>query len=195
DVVKGYTGTAPIPLTLYAGYCYKGGPTTEFYEYHRFEGKYHKLKKAKRWYWKNRKFPVLSLKQSLEDLDIQEQDEVVLGVSVTMPITEEQVEQFKAPFIHLSLGEPRQNVIEYLEQLNEYVRVVFDTLTKIGQHSRIKRIHLVISSQSCLVFELGKQLTTETYMKEVINYHFVNPKYIWGIAFNNKGTEFIQCNQ
>jgi len=196
DLVKGYTGTAPIPLTLYAGYCYKGGPTTEFYEYNRFEGKYKKLKKAKRWYGKNRKFPPLKLIQTLDELDLQGHDEVVLGVSLTTPITAEQVKQFKTPFIHLSVDEPRQNVIEYLEQLNEYIKIIFDIIMKIGQHSSIKRIHLVISSQSCLVFELGKQLTTETYMKEIINYHFVNnanPNYVWGIAFNNKGTVFVQC--
>ena len=194
DLVKGYTGTAPIPFTLYAGYCYKGGPTTEFYEYNRFKGKFYKLRKVKNWYWKKRKYPVLKLKQSLDDLNLQGQDEVVLGVSVTMPITSDQVKQFKAPFIHLSLDEPRQNVIEYVEQLHKYVRFVFDTITRIGQESRIKRIHLVMSSQSCLVYELGKQLTTETYMPEVISYHFVNPKYVWGIAFNNRGIEFVQCN-
>ncbi|MEC5231982.1 SAVED domain-containing protein [Bacillus licheniformis] len=196
DLVKGYTGTAPIPLTLYAGYCFKGGPITKFYEYNRFEGKYNTLKKAKRWYGKNKKYPTLKLTQALDDLDLQRQEEVVLGVSLTMPITTEQVRQFNGVFIHLSLDEPRQNVIEYVEQLNEYVKVIFDTLMKIGQHSGIKRIHLVISSQSCLVFELGKQLTTETYMKEIINYHFVNnaePNYVWGLAFNNQGAKFVKC--
>lgn len=196
NLIKGYTGTAPIPLTLFAGYCYKGGPTTKFYEYNRFEGKYYMLKNANRWYGKNRKFPHLKLKQSLEELNIQNQEEVVLGVSVTMTITAEQVQQFNAPFIHLSLDNPEHNSIRYVEQLNNYVKKIFDILTKISQYSNIKRIHLVISSQSCLVFELGKQITTETYMKEIINYHFVNnsvPNYVWGIAFNNNGTRYVEC--
>ncbi|MGO5010656.1 SAVED domain-containing protein [Niallia sp. Sow4_A1] len=195
DVKKGYSGNAPIPLTMYAGYRYKGNPTTDFFEYHRFDQKYYKLQNANRWYRKKKRYPELSLQQPIDNMNLSEVEEVVLGVSVTMPITPEQVQQFNVPFVHLSLPEPVHNAIQYEEQLYEYVQAIFKTILELGYKPSIKRIHLVISSQSCLPFELGKQLTTESYMKEVINYHYVNdsiPRYMWGISFNSQGTKFIQ---
>lgn len=196
DVKKGYTGNAPIPLTMYAGYRYKGNPTTDFFEYHRFNQKYYKLQIAKRWYRKKKQYPELSLQRPIDNMNLSGVEEVVLGVSVTMSITPEQVQQFNAPFVHLSIPEPVHNAIQYEEQLYEYVETIFHTIVELGNKSSFKRIHLVISSQSCLPFELGKQLTTETYMKEVINYHYVNgptPRYTWGISFNSLGTKYIQC--
>lgn len=193
EVKKGYTGTAPIPLTLYAGYCYKGGPTTEFFEYDRSSHKYNKLKKGDN---PETAYEKLKLLHPLDSYNLEEETEVVLGISVTMKIREEQVEQFKAPFIHLSIDNPKQNAIEFEEQLKEYVEKTSSILIDLGNVYNIKKIHLVISSQSCFVFEIGKQLITETYMPEVINYHFVNngtPPYQWGISFNHQGTKYIDC--
>lgn len=198
EVNKGYTGTAPTPLTMYAGHRYKGGPTTEFFEYHKFDNKYHKLKKTNRLYFFKKQYPQLTLKQPLSDMNIDGAEEIVLGVSVTMSILPSQIKQFNAPFVHLSIPEPKQNAIVYEEQLYEYVQIVFNTIVELGKVQSIKKVHLVISSQSCLVFELGKLLTTETYMKEVINYHYVNdssPQYPWGISFNHQGTRYIECRE
>jgi hypothetical protein len=196
EVKKGYTGTAPIPLTMYTGYRYKGKPTTDYFEYHRFDQKYKKLQKAKHWYRKKKQYPELTLQQPIDNMNLAGAEEVVLGVSVTMLITMEQVKQFNGPFVHLSILEPVHNAIQFEEQLHEYVKNIFHIILELGNQPTIKRIHLVISSQSCLPFELGKQLTTESYMKEVINYHYVNgstPRYTWGISFNNQGTKYIQC--
>lgn len=195
DVRKGYTGNAPIPLTIYAGYRYKGNSTTDFFEYHRFEQKYYKLKKSKRWYRKKKQYPELTPQQSLSEINLVGAEEVVLGVSLTMLITPEQVQQFNAPFFHLTIPNPEPNIIQYEEQLQEYVKTIFHTIVQLGNQPNIKRIHLVISAQSSLPFELGKQLTTESYMKEVINYHYINgstPLYPWGISFNFQGTKYIQ---
>lgn len=193
EVKKGYTGTAPIPLTLYAGHCSKGKPTDVFFEYNRFKSKYQKLKKTNKWLFSKRKYQDLSLEQPIEDLDINN-NEVILGVGITMPIKKEQVQQFNAPFIYLSIESPVPNAIQYEEQLHEYVRKIYNVIIQLNDYSCISKIHLVMSSQSCLPFELGKQLTTETYMKEIVSYHFVNnkqPNYPWGIAFNNKGIRYI----
>lgn len=196
DVKRGYTGTAPIPLTMYAGACYKGGPTTEFYEYNRSDNTYHKLTSVKkRRYSRKKEYPPLTLKQPLSDFENTSSKEVVLGVSLTMEITEAQVSQFNSPFIHLSIDQPVANVIQYTEQLQEYVDVVFDTIRDISRMPNINKIHLVMSCQSCLPYVLGKQLATESYMQEVIIYHFINgndPKYPWGISFNHQGTKYIQ---
>lgn len=196
EVKRGYTGTAPIPLTMYAGACYKGGPTTEFYEYNRSDSTYHKLTSVKKSRSTRKKnYPPLTLKQPLSDFENTLSKEVVLGVSLTMEITEAQVSQFNSPFIHLSIDQPVANVIEYNEQLQEYVATVFDAIKDISKFPNVNKIHLVMSCQSCLPYELGKQLTTDTYMQEVIIYHFINgsdPKYPWGISFNHQGTKYIQ---
>lgn len=197
EVKKGYTGTAPIPLTMFAGHCYKGAPTTEFFEYHKFDRKYMKLGVAKkRWFSSEKEYPELKLKQPLTTLNLENTEELVLGVSVTMEITPMQVQQFRSPFIELSIENPVHNAIMYEEQLQEYAKNIFDMIVELGSRPKVKKIHLVLSCQSCLAFELGKLLTTETYMKEVINYHYVNdptPRYAWGVSFNRQGTKFIEC--
>lgn len=193
EINKGYTGTAPIPLTMYAGHRYKGAPITNFFEYNRFEGKYIKLTKSHKWYPSSKKYPQLVLQQNLNEMNLSSSDEVVLGISITMNILDNHIQQFNAPFVHLSLPAPKSNIIIFEDQLKEYVETVFDTITKLSTQYCVKKIHLVISSQSCLAFELGRHLTTETYMCEVINYHFVNPNYKWGISFNSQGTNYIEC--
>ncbi|WP_169871348.1 hypothetical protein [Shouchella patagoniensis] len=59
----------------------------------------------------------------------------------------------------------------------------------------MKKIHIIISSQSCLPFELGKQLTTDTYMKELITYQYSStssPVYPWGISFTSQGVKYVE---
>ncbi|MCA1042419.1 SAVED domain-containing protein [Bacillus infantis] len=198
EVKKGYTGTAPIPLTLYAGYCDKGSPTTDFFEYHKLNSKYMKLGKSKKHIFsKKRAYEELKLKQQLTAIShIDTASEVVLGVSITMEVKTNQVQQFNAPFVELSIATPKQNAIIYEDQIQDYKTVIFKTLIELSAKPNIKRIHLLLSCQSSLVFELGKILTTDTYMKEVINYNYVigsTPCYNWGISFNSQGTTFLQC--
>lgn len=196
-VNRGYTGTAPIPFTLYAGSCYKGAATTDYFEYRRSDSTFYKLQKVKKhWYSREKRYPSLELKQPLPSMDLTTSGEVVLGVSLTMEVTAEQVSQFNSPFVHLSIPDPTQNVIEYREQLQNYTNKVFDMLVEISGMPGINKIHLVMSSQSCLAYELGKQLSTTTYMAEIVNYQFVtghNPKYPWGISFSHEGVNYIQC--
>ncbi|WP_256942575.1 SAVED domain-containing protein [Bacillus sp. OV166] len=198
EVKKGYTGTAPIPLTMYAGYCDKGAPTIEFFEYHKLDSNYMKLNKSKkRIFPSKRSNEELKLKKPLAAINqIDTASEVVLGVSITMEVKPNDVQQFNAPFVELSIDTPRQNAIMYEDQLQEYKKVIFDSLITLSGKSNIKKIHLLLSCQSSLVFELGKIITTDTYMKEIINYNYVtnsNPCYNWGISFNSQGTNFIQC--
>lgn len=181
---------------MYAGYRYKGKPITDFFEFNRFSQKYYRLKSAKRWYWRGTTYPELALQQPLDNMNLVGATEVVLGVSLTMLITPDQVQQFNAPFINLTIPNPTQNIIQYEEQLQEYVETIFKTIVELGNQSAVQKIHLVISSQSSLPFELGKQLITESYMKEVVNYHYVNgqtPFYKWGISFSSQGVKYIQC--
>lgn len=197
EVKKGYTGTAPLPLTMFAGHCDKGTPTTDFFEYYKFNRKYMKLGISKKRFLSSKKeYSKLKLKQPLNTIRLEDAEEVVLGVSVTMEIKPVQVQQFNAPFVELSIETPIHNAIMYQDQLQEYVKIIFDMIMNLGNQPKLKKIHLLLSSQSCLAFELGKVLNTETYMKEVINYHYVNdpnPRYAWGISFNRQGTTFIEC--
>ncbi|MDV2884805.1 SAVED domain-containing protein [Alkalihalophilus pseudofirmus] len=194
NVKKGYTGTAPIPLTAYAGYCYKGAPTTEFFEYNISLNKFEKLKKSREWVLNNH-WPKLNRIQLHSELIEQSQD-VVIGISTSYKIQDHHVKQFKAPFVHLTTDKPQPNSIKYEAQLKAYVEEIQNLLFELGQRENIKRIHLVMSSQSCLAFELGKKFTTNTYMKQLTVYHFKTnqePVYPWGITFNNEGVFFVDC--
>lgn len=200
DVKKGYTGTAPIPLTMFAGYCDQGAPTVEFFEYHKLDRKYMRLDKSKKNFFSSKRpYPDLQLRHPLDTLNLEDAEEVVVGVSTTIQIQEEQVQQFNAPFIDVSIETPKQNSIMYEDQLHDYKKFIFDLFVELSGYSSIKKIHLLLSCQSSLVFEIGKILTTDTYMVEIINYNYVNnsgstgPCYNWGISFNNQGTRYIQC--
>lgn len=199
EVNKGYTGEAPIPLIMFAGQCDRGAPIKEYYEYQKFEQRLTKLESCqkKRWPTKKEEFPELKLKESLDSLNLEEAEEIVLGVSVTMEIKKHQVQQFNAPFIELQVDEPKHNAIQFKEQVHNYSKKIFDLIIELSNaYPKLRKIHLVMSCQSSLAYELGKKITPETYLKETIIYHYKNnsiPAYKWGISFNEEGTKYVEC--
>ncbi|MFC7061043.1 SAVED domain-containing protein [Halobacillus seohaensis] len=186
EVIKGYTGTAPIPLTLMAGYYHKGKPVKNYYEYDKNDKKYRRLRKQPRF----SKVSQNVLMTEPEVNTLPNTRDVVLAVSTTMRITQEQISQFDAPVVELYLERPDHNQIFTLKQLKAHTRAITQKLTELSQHPGVERIHLIMATQSCLPFEVGQLLTTESYMKEITIYHYVStetPYYPWGITFTNKG--------
>ncbi|WP_242297558.1 SAVED domain-containing protein [Bacillus cereus group sp. BfR-BA-01382] len=186
NVKRGYTGIAPIPFILYAGKLFNGHKINHFYERNKLKQDYYKLANKKK------NFEELTLQTNLQALSSISATEAILKVSLTFDISTHDTSQFgsNVPVVDLKVDETKENIIQGKDQLEEYVKVVYETIRKINQSNpSIQRVHLLIASQSCLPFELGK-LLDDTSMPEVISYHFVNPRYKWGIILNkhNKGT-------
>ncbi|MGG3283850.1 SAVED domain-containing protein [Paenibacillus solani] len=191
DKKRGYTGIASIPFVLFAGKYFERSVMHDYFEYDKFQQVYYRLTSKHR-------FPKLSLSQNDAITRLQSIHcvEVVIAISITASIRAEQLVQFTCPQLYLSVPNPNDNLIKHKEQLHSYVEKTYDVLKET--HERIpnlKKIHLVISSQSCFAFKLG-QLIEDTRMPMVISYQYnaqSSPKYPWGIIINGdqKG-DFVQ---
>ncbi|SFB62816.1 hypothetical protein SAMN05216312_1237 [Cohnella sp. OV330] len=190
DKKRGYTGIASIPFVLIAGKYFERSVMNEYFEYDKFQQVYYRLTSKSR-------FPRLTLTQNnaITRLQSTQCEEIAIAISITASISSEQLTQFTCPHIYLSVSNPDDNLIKYKEQLLSYVKATHDVLKDThGKLSHLKKIHLIISSQSCFAFELG-QLIDDTRMPVVISYQYnaqSSPKYPWGIIINgNRKGNFV----
>ncbi|MBO2945653.1 SAVED domain-containing protein [Paenibacillus sp. F411] len=191
DKKRGYTGVASIPFVMMAGKYFERERMDEYFEYNKMEQTYYQLEKKP--FGKN--FP--KLKPNVQDpfasINAVNCDEIVVAVSLTAPVLDQQLSQFTCPHIHLAVASPKDNLIVYKEQLRDYVKTTYELLNEANQKlPYLKKIHFIVSGQSCFAFEMGK-LIDDNRMKAVINYQYnaqSNPQYPWGIHINTeqKGT-------
>lgn len=194
DKKRGYTGIASIPFVMLAGKFFERQTINEYFEYDKFKQVYYQLTSRTR-------FPKLNPTRvdAITVLQPTQCKEIAIAISITATISDEQLSQFTCPHIHLSVSNPDDNLIKHKEQLRSYVKVAHDMLKQAhGELSYLKRIHLIISSQSSFAFELG-QLIEDTRMPQIINYQYKaqsSPKYPWGIVINgdDKGA-FVVSSQ
>lgn len=191
DKKRGYTGIASLPFVLLAGKYFERSVMHDYFEYDKFKQVYYRLSS------KNR-FPKLnlSLNDAITSLQSTQCEEIAIAISITASINNNQLVQFACPKIHLTVPNPDDNLIKHKEQLDSYVKKTHDILKEAhGTLSNLKKIHLIISSQSCFAFNLG-QLIEDTRMPIVISYQYSaqsSTKYPWGIIINGtqKG-DFVQ---
>lgn len=195
DKKRGYTGIAPIPFIMLAGKAFTRHSMNEYFEFNKLNNRYYQLTGRKLGFI-NRRYPELVQSPSLSSLQAAHAEEVVIAISVTSRISDADTSQFSFPVIHLAIPQPQDNAIQSKDQLMDYCTKIHDLLNELHQRfPRLKKIHLLISAQSCLAFELGK-LIDDNRMAMVISYHYSRqhtPKYPWGIVMNGaqKGT-FIE---
>jgi hypothetical protein len=191
DKRRGYTGVASIPFVMMAGKYFERERMDEYFEYNKIEQTYYQLEKKPL----GKSFP--KFKRHVQDpfsqINTFTCDEIVIAVSLTAPILDQQLSQFTCPHIHLAVPTPKDNLIVYKEQLRDYVKTTYDLLNEADQKlPNLKTIHFIVSGQSCFAFEMGKVID-DNRMKGVINYQYnaqSTPKYPWGIQINGqqKGT-------
>lgn len=184
---KGYTGIAPIPFIMYAGTFLGRQKFDEYYEFDKKEKHtYYKLKDKKL-----NIYPKLKVKQEIKDLDKNKKD-VVIAISITSQITNEQLIQFneKCNIVNIGIEHPCDNAIKSKKQLIEYTNIIFDTIQNIFEmFGKIENVHIVCSSQSCLAIEMGKRSIDDTRLPQMIIYQFEaqnGVKYPWGIKINGR---------
>ena len=174
-----FTGMAPIPYTMYAGNCLSGGSVGRFFEYKRSENKYIELSK------KGKNYPALNIKKT--EVNKAEQD-VLVTLSVTMPVLDADVAQFKNfDRVDIKLENPDNNIITNISQLNNYVTTIVDEIEKLKvDYPKLKTVHLATSIPSCLAEQMGEKfMLNSNRLPEIVAYHYdakKNPRYQFGIV-------------
>ena len=131
-------------------------------------------------------FPDLSI-PALEEADATD---VLVVFSTTTKIGEKALEQFtNYPTYRIELDSCHDNAITKLEQLRKYIEDISKILEEISEKvSKLERIHLVCSTQSCVAFALGEELRhKQNRIATVISYHYISSspiKYPFGIIVN-----------
>ena len=195
DDIGCFTGMAPIPYTIYAGTFMEKGNVDRYFEYdgRDNEKKYYELKKA------TRKQKRAGWSRLIEEFPINinaDSEEVVLAISISHTIADEQLVQFKGKdVIKLKLEETGDNIIQSIEQLQEYSKGIYECINVDidKKYPSLKTIHLVASVPSCVSVNIGKNIGLRTNRNvDIIAYHFIrtaNPTYKFGVFVNgsNKG--------
>lgn len=203
DFKKGYTGIAPFPLVMYAGTFLERTKINEYYEFDKIGTEtYYKLDNDKKKLFSKIKYPKLTLKTDINLLD-KKAKEIVIAISITQPILDEELIQFNCniPTVHLSVDSPKDNTIRYKEQLTEYNNFIINMLEDLGKKiPALEKIHLVYSGQSCLALEMGKRTVDNTRLCQIICYQYerqngnvTSVRYPWGLIINSdKKSQFIK---
>lgn len=180
-----YTGIASIPIVLFCGTLLKEIKFNSYYEYNKISGKYEKLKNNSNF----SNFEVIDFNKIKAD----GKNEIVLAFGITTKIKAEDLKQFKnVPKVIVNINRSETNCDNYIKskkQINLYKKAIYDAIRTIcSNNPKISRVHFIISSQSCLIIELGK-LFEDRNLPEIISYQFKKTdgkKYSWGLIINGK---------
>lgn len=170
-----FTGMAPIPFVMYAGTKHRGGDIKYYLEFDKASQQYIKLNNA-------REYPKLS-KPAIIAVS---STEVVVAVSTTAFINQTNTIQFNLPVFSLSLSEPKDNAIFSKRQLNCYVNEVLTFISGVcKKNSKITKVHLLLASQACFAYALGKSLVLmQNRVPQIVSYHYIAPSYNVGLVVN-----------
>lgn len=183
DFKKAFTGMFSIPFTILAGTYLSATEIDEYFEYNRNKKKYYSLK-LKKLYKKKENYPSLNI--TTQNTNIQA-TEVIVAISITKNVTDGDLIQFgRKDTIKIELQTTRDNVIECREQLDEYTKLIVDTIENLKPtYPNLKTVHLVGAIPSCLSIELGRRISlNRNRLPQIISYHFKfgsTPKYSFGL--------------
>lgn len=195
DDIGCFTGMAPIPYTIYAGTFMENANIKRYFEYDGRSGqkKYYELKKTTR---KQKKNGWSHLEKGFPNLINRDSAEIVLAISISHDITDENLIQFSGKdIVRLGIQGTADNIIQSKDQLEEYSRVIYDCInTDIDDmYPVLQKIHLVAAIPSCVSIEIGKNIGLRVNRNvNIIAYHFMRtstPLYKFGVCVNgnNKG--------
>ena len=170
-----FTGMAPIPFIVFAGTRHRGSDIKYYLEFDKATQQYSKLNNAK-------EYPILNK----STITTTTSEEIVVAVSTTALINAANTGQFNLPVFNLSLNEPKDNAIFSKRQLNDYVNTTVTYISDIcKQNSQITKVHLLLATQACFAYALGKLLVNmQNRVPQIISYHYIAPSYKVGIVIN-----------
>lgn len=185
DFKSCYTGMAPIPYTILAGTKLSDCNLKRFFEFKRSTNSYYELKSKDRVH----KHEILQVNYP-QPINPKLND-VVVALSITKRVQKADLSQFeKLDIIDISINNPRDNVVETIEQLDDYGNTVLNAIEEIKlEYPQIDTIHLVASIPSCISIKLGMLFAlSNNRIPRIISYHFIQgnqPKYPFGIVVSD----------
>lgn len=172
-----FTGMAPIPFIIYAGTKHEGNDIKHYIEFDKSTQKYVKLNNVK-------SYPQLIVPKTDCSSSVSE---IVVSVSTTARITEADTKQFNLPILNITLDKPKDNAIFSKKQLNDYVNRTVTAISELCKNNDITTIHLLLATQPCFAYALGKSfITMQNRIPQIISYHYIAPSYSVGIIVNGK---------
>lgn len=187
---RSFTGIAPIPLLIYAGRIIPKLGFCRYFEIQKLENQNELVPLDTSG---KVKYPLLKVSSNLTDSN--EDEEVVVAISTTQKINDNDLKQFVCKGIqvkHIYLENPSHTSIVSVKQINNYAETIIQEILEIKSvKANIKTVHLICSSKPSLMFRLG-QLIDDTQMPVVISYHYTqqdNHRYPWGLYINHNTKE------
>ena len=198
EFTRYFTGTAPIPYTILAGTFLDTGSNMGYLECNRFKGNvFYALSKK----GKSKKKRICQTMEIADPVGDKLSTDVVVAVSVTFRVQEADLERFTRkgyPIINFSVENPAHNIINDIQQLNEYIEVIVRGLENLRTtFPSLQTIHLACAIPSCISIELGRRISaSRNMMPRIISYHFkTSEKYTFGIVMTGDGKgKFIPQN-
>ena len=183
-----FTGMAPIPYTVYAGTLLEEAKIYRYFEYNNKSngGYYYELKKAKN--KKGKTYPKLNL--TFPEKPDTAAQEVVLAISITHNVRDEDVSQFNTDVVRLSLDKPEDNIIKFKQQLENYKSIIQNVLETdlTDTYPQLRVIHIAASIPSCMSIEIGKTIGLKTNrLKSIVVHHYMSSMdkpYTFGLYVN-----------
>lgn len=182
-----FTGMAPIPYTVFAGTFLEDAKINRYFEYSNQDGgHYYELKRAKRKQLKS--LPKLNL--HFPNTPNQSLTEVVLAISISHKVRDEDLSQFSTDVVHLDLDILKDNIIQYSQQLNDYTNKIYTCIETdlMDKYPKLKIVHIAASIPSCISLEIGKSIGIRTNrVQEIVIHHYINsnnPPYSFGLYVN-----------
>lgn len=174
-----FTGMAPIPFVVYAGTKHRGNDINYYLEYNRATQKYTKLNGEKHYPALHK--PVITAVNT---------NEIVVKVSTTARVNEVDTRQFKTSVFSLGIEDPKDNAIFSKRQLNEYVNETVTFISDVCKNnSGITRVNLLMATQACFAYALGKALVQmQNRVPEIVSYHYIVPSYKVGLVVNGNSS-------
>jgi len=178
DFKKAFTGMFSIPFTVFAGTILSATDIDEYLEYNSSTQKYYKLKSKRLFKWR----------MNYESLNINnpttssQSNEAVVAISITRQVNDNDLVKFAGmDIIKIGLEVPKDNIINYKDQLNEYTQTIIDKIEDMK--SQYNKINLVGAFPSCLSIELGRKISLrDNRLPEIVCYQYKDGNYVFGIV-------------
>lgn len=179
-----FTGMSPIPYTIYAGTFLENAKINRYFEYcNANSGYYYELKKAS----KKEKSSIQELKLSFPTSPRSKDTEIVLAISISHEVRHQDLSQFSMDIVDLALDNPKDNVIRYTQQLDDYKQKIYECIETdlFSIYPNLKTIHIAASIPSCMSIEIGKCIGVRTNrVQDIVVHHYIssnNPPYTFGL--------------
>lgn len=190
-----FTGMAPIPYTVYAGTFLNDAKTCRYFEYNAQNDGYYELKRLRRL---ERKKSWAKMKVKFSENITSNATDILLCISVTHQITVQDTCQFTMDKVDVYLDEPKDNIIEYYQQLIDYKETIYNLLNRQikNRYPNIHTIHIAAAIPSCLAVEIGKIIGMRTNrLCDIIVYHYIQTEelpYTFGVHVNGKNKDKLE---